>query len=321
MSKFGHSIPRAEINAVWSIIAFFSDSSSLITYADSKEFRSVLSTLIHYNCSILPKYTQCNLPTHPSHVETLSAEMNHISVLLSSSILGRLPDLDSFISRIVDEALTLESMDKNLNVLPTMATDGTENRAVMQLWNASDMTQCAQSSRLVQADLSKVIGFEASKAWGLSPSTQLLQNCCVLTKVYASLTLTKKARWKRFSGVLNSLVDSLHRRATDLESKEYDASDDFARHVCGAEFLSLAQDSAYYREASCFLLLSSVIARMNNTQGLGVDIALNKKLRERVSGGFGCPLFYMCLNMSSILLSNVLCIPNLYRSYGHCRQT
>jgi hypothetical protein len=127
-----------------------------------------------------------------------------------------------------------------------------------------------------------------------------------MLKAYAALAMPKKAKWKRLSGTLDSLIYSCQKKAQEFEAEPKTAGQDgdfgaafgsafpaINEFTCDKRFDS--PRDAYFRESSCFLLLSCLIARRHSSSA-GVEIALNKKTREQV--------FSPCVHIQFTVLKN-----------------
>eukprot|EP00804_Cyclotella_cryptica_P012098 CCRYP_009812-RA/>CCRYP_009812-RA protein AED:0.01 eAED:0.01 QI:43/1/1/1/0.75/0.8/5/982/2365 len=293
LSEFGRNIPRREIHALWYMIGYFSSTPTISTYLDCKHTRSILASLIQYNCGIFPKdYFPPHQVPNAFHIDTCCQEIEWTAILISSKSLGHLPDLDSFVVYLIDRAVQLNSRHEIVNSFSSL-NDKSVRKILSKYWHCpgmnpdpqvADYRSCMDSFEL----LSLLVADERSEIWCLPPSTRLVQNCTSMLKVYAELAMSKKAKWNRLSGTVNSLISSLQKKAQECETKPNTAgqNDDFGsafpaidEFTCDKRFDS--PHCAYFRECSSFMLLSCLIARRHSSSG-GVEMALNKKIREQL---------------------------------------
>jgi hypothetical protein len=278
---------------MWFVICYFSSNPTHAT-SDDKKTISMLSSIVHSNCGIFPKdQPPSELPAHKEHISTCCKEIEWIATLISCKSLGYLPDLDGFLSDLIQNAVQLESRDNRLCCL-TSFSNGSIEQLVRTSWHAACRVEDVELPSFLVAD-------ERSVGWGLAPSTRLLQSCSLALKSYASLAIQKKAKCKRLTGSLNALISAFDNKALEFEANEdaapettvnvTDEVDDFGNAFASAftEINEFTRDrkvdtphAAYFRESACCIILSVLSARRESTAA-GIDIGLNKATRERVS--------------------------------------
>jgi hypothetical protein len=296
--SFDHKIPREKIDAIWSIIGFFSCCTSSMAQSapDFKQPQMLLARLIFCDCGSLPNSNQ-QLPPPPLQVKTCSKEIKWVDALLSSRLLGDLPSMDSFVKQIIEKSVMLEAYDAVLSLLPS-SPQAKVNRSVRQLWDYSCINGSSKGiGSELQTDLMDVnsifLANETNSVYRLSPSSVLLQKCVTMATSYASMTMIKSIRWKSFRTLLQSIASRFVDKALDIEvhsnAARIRSNDDYTAMFqsiieSATSQIEISQTSSHLREAACYLIFSGIVARSRyNSPGEGNNFHLNKVLRENVS--------------------------------------
>ncbi|KAL7550960.1 hypothetical protein ACHAWF_014162, partial [Thalassiosira exigua] len=296
--KFGRKIPRIEIEAIWSIMAFF--SCSAITKTSTPDFpqpQKLLNFITKSECGTLAKTGGCPLPPSKLQVDTASREVRWICTLLSSKMLGNLPAVDDLVDQAVRRAVMLEAFDQILDPLLAPPT-ARISKVVKQLWRYSSNTgsstklQSNLQTSIVDVDSIFANAGPITDVCSLMPSSDLLQRCMSLVATYAEMAMTKKPKWRNFRGKLSSLLSNFEERATDQEksanARADQRMDDFAAMFQSIEMATEVQlvnlrSNSHLREAACFLMLATVVARSQyDVPGDGDISHLNRAFREKI---------------------------------------
>lgn len=272
--------------------------------------------LFKYDCGVLAASGQ-SLPPSAAQVEACARELTWTNTLLSAKLFGTLPDMDNTIREIIQRSVILEAFDESLSPFPT-ASLVQVNKCVKQLWQYACATGRCDD---LESDSQDLLAFgttlnslgNTSHVCCLTPSSNLLQTCVALATTYASMAMTKNARWNRFYAILKKLADGFASDASKKEEEEAEcvnsaqSSDDFAavfQAIASATEVSIVDSpvSSYLREAACYLLFAGVVAR--SRYGVPGKDDLNKGFREmvRIPPGPGSVFVQPFLNASSSLL-------------------
>jgi hypothetical protein len=301
LKSFKYKIPRREIEAAWAIIGFFSCCATRNEVLSAPNFKlpqELLYGLVHYKCGTLPNCDH-QLPPSKVQVDTCSKEIKWIDTLLSSKLLGGLPSMDSVVKQIVEKCVMLEAFDNVLNMLPSPVAQVKINKVVKQLWRYSRITgSSVELESDLQTGLMDVLSVNQIKnnVCCVTPSALLLQRCVSLVARYATITMTKKPRWKGFRTVLLSLASEFDKRASELEAKSeskkragsQSTADAFSEMFQSIETaikspIVKSPISSHLREAACHIMLAGVVARSrHNAPGEGNHFTLNNDFREKV---------------------------------------
>jgi len=298
LRSFKEKIPREESEAIWSIIGFSSRCTTLTRSSapDLKQPQNLLGRLLSNDCGTLSEADQ-QLPPPKLQVDTCSKEIKWICALLSSKLLGNLPSMDSFVKSIFKRSVALDAFDAILGLLP-ITPKVKVNKTVKQLWGYSCIVG---SSAELESDLQTgLVNLDSNDSthnvYCSMPSSVLLRRCVSLVATYAKMMMTKKTRWKKFrTSILDPLADGCVKQALEVEAKSEsikalgrEKKDAFAEMFQSIETATEIQivespTSSHFREAACYLMLASVVARSHyNVPGEGNNFHLNKDFRESI---------------------------------------
>ena len=298
-------MPRREIDALWCLVGWFSSTPTLIE-SDCTKMRHLLTFMIESNCGILTKDVAPNgHPPNPLHIEACCIEIKRIAILISSKSLTT--DLDSFISTLTEKSLQLDSRNKTIDA---SSSNASLDAAMSKYWDEIAISPNPQIENYARCrftfELSTMlIADTTDETWGLVPSTHLIQTCCYILKQYAMLAMQKKPKWVRFNRSIDAVIINL------LNEKEVQSKpvDEFAAAFSVIGQLNQKEVNSiipYFRESSCFIILSFLLARIGSTSlASHVNIGLNKSTREKVSSI--CEISCMCLVQNHLTLNQLLC--------------
>lgn len=296
LKKFGQRISRREIHALWCIIGWFSSSPLLPTDEDGAIINTLLTLMIDNDCGTLPQdIAPLQHPPNPIRIDTCCQEVEWISLLISSKIIGTATDLDSLVTNILSSAVQLGSSDKRLSTLFESYNFSTNafvsNNWRMQDSKTDDRGQCSSLSELS----SFLVDNETTKSWCLAPSTRLLQVCYSMLQAYAILAMSKRAKWNRLHRSLIAVISTFQKCALESEANSNNNAINPKDNDIGSAFANVFMKmdefthekridsaiSAHFRESSCYTIFSCLIARRYSPKAF-IELGLNKTTREKV---------------------------------------
>ena len=247
--------------------------------------KSLLAIMIESNCGILTKDAALNRnPPNQLHYEACCQEIERIAILISSKSFTT--DLDIFLAKLIEKALHLDSRNR---IIDALSSNAFTDSAMSKYWDGIPLSPHPQIEDYrthcrFPFELSTVITADKTdETWCLAPSTRLLKSCCHMLKQCATLAMQKKPKWVRFIRAVDALIANLQKEEV-TESKPVE---DFAAAFSITSKLNQKEDDSiipYFRESSCLIILSCLLAREYSTSSaLHVNIGLNKSTREKVS--------------------------------------
>jgi hypothetical protein len=295
----GKNIPRQEINAFWTTIGFFADSSPLPNVEKEKGLAKFVQKLLQSKCGVLPRNLKStSIPASEIHLDRCLHEIKWLCHLLSNSMLGEVPFEAHFVPGIVKRAISLESSNVMLHLRAT-APQEKMDRVMRQMWTSSSLG----SSDQVLVGLTYFDSFftqnKIDDVWCFAPSTSLSQTCAALVEHYAVVASgkTTKAHWNNFASEVDKMASTLVADAKAADTKMTAGPKSSQTNDIGTSFALLFPDlegfsekksstsptGAYLRESACFSLLACVIASTRSDVFIpNANIALNKTFREKV---------------------------------------
>ena len=291
MSQFDKKLPRREIAALWSIIGWFANAPIVTSDSDYKA-QNLFISLIQSNYGIFPhNISSQNHPPSPKYINVCCQEVKYLASLISSKTIGTSPDLDSLVINIIKTTVELDS--KSLHTRSNTSNSISLDAILSKYWCGFLLTPDPKIEGFISCwtpfELSSLLaGDGTTNTLQLSPSTRLLQVCSFMLQVYITIAMPKKAKWNRLYSALDEVISNLQKNAlnhkeTSVAADEVDA---FASAFSSIDEFTREKRvdnpiSAYFREVSCYIVISCLIARKHSFSNK-IEIGLNKVTRAKV---------------------------------------
>ena len=228
-AAFGKELPRCEVDAMWSFLAYFSCSTQP-ALEDKGVYRWQLISKL-FTRGVLTASPSESLPPCESQLEVCAVELNNLTSLLLSSSLDNLPGRDSILANLIQRSLFLEAdalfhnEDSRLSAYPSSTDEKADRRLAAKLWNRiCNDTNSPTPVRQETFDIGRALtkGGEYTSFMGkpiVLPSSRLTLSCIALVSAWTRQVPLKKARRSRLANALNSLTKSLLEECTRLDAE------------------------------------------------------------------------------------------------------
>ena len=320
---FKTSIPRSEIEAVWSLLAYFGAFKSIAKEGGNRWrliislFLSVAGVLGEKSVS-QDKTINSILPPNPTQIICCANEIRYFSKLLQSSYFNPLPTKDTLFEKLVVKSIGLNAdfCRRRHNKYESFLSNCNEKRdlrVVRNLWDASDL-KTAQMNMPIQEveNFSEVlVGSDTlynedqlqETIFCQSPSSRVVSSCLSLC-IQWGYSCIKKARRIRYQRTLLEIVESFTIKAKYFEDKVFmemskdknkstitNTMDDFEKKIgpiIETESTGLLASACLYRESAAFLFLSTVVVESFSPNDLMPASQIDFKFCQKVNGASYC---------------------------------
>jgi hypothetical protein len=293
---FKKGIPGRETETIWLLLAFSAESATDVSVGSKYRWR-LIASLFGNSAGVLAKeyfeptsQDEAKLPPDKDHIKRCREEVNRFGVLISSAALTPLPDSDSFLTKMFQKCLLLQTHEYQYSPeggsRELLCTLGAADRAhIARTWKdtnpLNDQAVIAQDS-----DEPEKQSDTTRQMTSLLPVSSLLQSCVNLSMAWIRQVPMKKARRSRLTQSLSKLVVDCIDCASKLESTNAQGcqvgpgstfEEAFAVQTTNTGSLYAATT---YREAASRLTVIQAVGGPN-----GTSLSLAKELRKRVGSG------------------------------------
>lgn len=290
LSRFNNHLPRCEVQALWSILAFAAatDSRSVVKSSDADACWRFASKLVLNGtraCKTKPQSAgdDHKLPPSASQLDCCQTEVSFLASILQASATTKWEKHDTTVIEIFKRAVALQADDyafntaSNAKVLPASENQKNEIKKMRRLWGGVTMdTRTLSRADAAVLDYTLEAGDDAvAKLFGqpaVLPASIISRQCLGLLWAWIQKIPAKKALFNRFVSTVRTLVQFFADKALDTEksengtekSAEAAAPDLFALAFSGA--VPAAGENArnrkslYLKEVAAFIKIVSAIA-------------------------------------------------------------
>ena len=312
MSHFKNNLPRCEVQALWSILAFVAatDGWSVVTSSDADACWRFASKLVlngtrASKTSFEPTDNCQPLPPSPAQLDCCQTEISFLTSILRASEATKWEKHDTVVVEIFKRAFDLQADEYTLdghliaNVLPFSENQKNEMKNVRRLWGSLENVSSKDSSEVggnLEAGNETVATLYGQPA--MLPSSLISRQCLSLLWAWVQKIPAKKALFNRFVGTMRTLVQYFTGKALDTEkikmgNEPSRAAPDlfalaFSTATPAASVPTANQKSLYFREVAAYIKIVSAIsvrqrvAMMESIES-GIKIPSAALLAEEVS--------------------------------------
>jgi len=230
---FKTSIPRLEIEAIWTIFAYFNSHEPFSNNNEGYRWRILISLFLSVAGVLGDKSSVATmepLPPSKSQLTCCALEIRFFSILLKSGNFNPLPGNDVILEKLLSKsiALLVDSIRYDFNARDSFlkAHQGVENsKTIRNIWDSSDLmneksiieTDNLTLASKVSGYLSDLIDEEAILNYlAQAPHQPLLRSCLALC-LYWGRNCIKKARKIRFERTMSSIIQTFKSKAESFE--------------------------------------------------------------------------------------------------------
>jgi hypothetical protein len=247
LSAFKNQLPRVEVDALWSILAYFASTDARPSSSSCKSdtcWRLASKLLLR---GVLfasgAKDNGTLLPPSSSQIDSCKKEISFLESLLRSGSMENLPKNDDSLVEIVTKALALQGDDYMLNehsrsgARPRFSEPAAMKR-VREMWhgiglsivpvitsNANPRTGNSKLFEISEETTSMFLGQPS-----LLPSSPIARQCLSLQFFWILNVPAKKARFNRLLASMRSLVQGLVKDACKIEGATPHANGSESEH-------------------------------------------------------------------------------------------
>jgi hypothetical protein len=249
---FQKELPRCEVNAIWSLLAYLSCSTKPILDEKGVHRWQLISKL--FTRSVLAGSPTEPLPPCESQLDICAGELKHLTSLLLSGALDCLPGRDSILVNLVRRSLLLQGdaflydEDSRMASYPSIKDEKAEKRFMVKLWEKiGDETITVgvaqgRSAEFGRALSSQKVAYSFMGQPLLLPSSWITRCCLALLSAWTQRVPVKKARLSRLANAVNSLTKSLIAECAQLDSEPVSTA---GSHVAPDSFQAAFSSSPY----------------------------------------------------------------------------
>lgn len=294
--SFKKVIPRSEIETMWLLLAFSAEPTPI--HSDGSKYRwRLIASLFGNDAGVLSKEyfesmnkDESKLPPAKDHVQLCQEELSRFGALLSSTALNPLPDSDTFLTKMFQKSLLLQShayqysSDDDRRIL-FCDLDDADRTLITRTWRETGIHGDTVATALLEENCGNLWVKIEGRMTNLNSMSPLLQSCINLSMIWVQQVPSKKARQARLTQAFSKLIADCIDSAASLEAAGAGGgggsgaastfAEAFAAPVSNAGSLHAATS---YREAASRL---SMIGAVNGFDG--ARWSLTKELREKVS--------------------------------------
>jgi hypothetical protein len=228
-SGFQKEIPRCEVNAMWSLLAYLSCSTKPILEENGVHRWQLISKI--FTRSVLAGSPTESLPPCESQLEICAGELKHLTSLLLSGALDCLPGRDSILVNLVRRSLLLQGdaflydEDSRMAAYPSIKDEKAEKKFMVKLWEKiGDETITVGAAQGRSADFGRALSIQkvACSFMGqplVLPSSWITRCCLALLSAWTQRVPVKKARLSRLANAVHSLTKSLIEECAHLDAE------------------------------------------------------------------------------------------------------
>lgn len=224
---FQKELPRCEVNAMWSLLAYLSCSTKPILEEKGVHRWQLISKI--FTRSVLAGSPTEPLPPCESQLEICAGELKHLTSLLLSGALDCLPGRDSILVKLIRRSLLLQGdaflydEDSRMAAYPSIKDEKAEKRFMAKLWEKiGDETitvDIAQGRSAGTALSSEKVACSFMGQPIVLPSSWITRCCLALLSAWTQRVPVKKARLSRLANAVNSLTKSLIEECAQLDAE------------------------------------------------------------------------------------------------------
>jgi hypothetical protein len=251
-SGFQKELPRCEVNAMWSLLAYLSCSTKPILEEKGVHRWQLISKI--FTRSVLAGSPTEPLPPCESQLEICAGELKYLTSLLLSGALDCLPGRDSILVNLVRRSLLLQGdaflydEDSRMAAYPSIKDEKAEKKFMVKLWETiGDETITVGVAQGRSADFGRALSSQkvACSVMGqpiVLPSSWITRCCLALLSAWTQRVPVKKARLSRLANAVNSLTKSLIEECAELDSEPVSTA---SSHVAPDSFEAAFSSSPY----------------------------------------------------------------------------
>lgn len=305
---FKGALPRCEIEAVWSLFAYFAGTRSLGQHDAGQRWRLVLALLFSragvFGSEALRVASDASEPVlAPSrdHLNCCEIEIDYLAAILSVGAMDPLPPTDGLLVKLVENAFALQADEFMYNsrarelLFPPIPTKH-DSRSIARLWDETNLQTPFAAMSIEEASFSFSEAEQPGKVASLLPASGILRRCVSLFMLWLQRIPEKKARWSRLNEKILELISKLENKARLIEQKRVATETDKVRDSFEDAFSTSAgtvsKESSlcpelFYREGLVHLLIYLAVARKvfkepGSASSIIPGAPLTKDLREKV---------------------------------------
>jgi hypothetical protein len=226
---FQKELPRCEVNAMWSLLAYLSCSTKPILEEKGVHRWQLISKI--FTRSVLAGSLSEPLPPCESQLEICASELKNMTSLLLSGALDCLPGRDSILVNLVRRSLMLQGdaflydEDSRLAAYPSIKDEKAEKRCMVKLWERiGDETITVVVAQGRSTEIGKTLSSQKAACSFMGqpivlPSSWITRCCLALVSAWTQRVPVKKVRQTRLANAVNSLTKSLIDECAQLDAE------------------------------------------------------------------------------------------------------
>jgi hypothetical protein len=226
---FQKELPRCEVNAMWSLLAYLSSSTKPVLEEKGVHRWQLISKI--FTRSVLAGSPTEPLPPCESQLAICAGELKHLTSLLLSGALDCLPGRDSILVNLIRRSLLLQGdaflydEDSRMAAYPSIKDEKAEKRVMVKLWEMiGDETITVDIAQGRSAEFGRTLSSQkvACSVMGqpiVLPSSWITRCCLALLSAWTQRVPVKKARLSRLANAVNSLTKSLIEECAQLDAE------------------------------------------------------------------------------------------------------
>jgi hypothetical protein len=211
----GDVLPRCEIDAMWSVLTYFSTTTVASPHSGHHSGKLLQDLLVRG--SLIDKVTDGTQPIHPSHLETVCRDLDCLSNLLDSPSLRLSTFPETFGMELLKRALLFraDSMRSHLINASNESTRTDLNmsktglEALLREVTMVSALHCKNTAAFPSSRPALVTPQESTRCVSILPDCKILRSCLEILLQLLQRVSQKKLLRKRLDTAIKSLVDSL----------------------------------------------------------------------------------------------------------------